>query len=224
MAKSTSKHQKKSHTNWKQLFFELIVVFLGVTAGFLLNNWQLAQQDQKLEQKYLNSFLEDVNSNITELEKSVDVDSLWLERVMPQLILLRDNSFEPDSAASLIKGIVQISRAGIQKGTYQAITNSGNLNIITNYALKKQIVDYHQAINSVEFIDDYFYQYFNDFVMPFVFTNFSVLKEKLTNPIVIKTVEFENVIAGYASMVQQRKDAYQDLLEKSYELKTELEK
>ena len=101
MAKSTSNQQKKNRTNWKHLFFELVVVFLGVTAGFLLNNWQLQRQDQNLEQKYLNSFLEDVNSNITELEKSVDVDSLWLDRAMPQLILLRDNSFNPDSTASL---------------------------------------------------------------------------------------------------------------------------
>jgi hypothetical protein len=35
---------------------------------------------------------------------------------------------------------------------------------------------------------------------------------------------FENVIAGYFSMVQQRKVAYQELLDKSYSLKSELEK
>ena len=223
MAKSNKTKQNLRYSDWRKLFFELIVVFLGVTAGFLLNNWQLERQDQKLERKYLDGFLEDVKTNITELEKSVIEDSLWLDRVMPEIIRLKDKTFDPDSAASLVKGIVQISRAGIQKGTYQAITNSGNLNIITNYDLKKQIVDYHEAVKGIEFIDDYFYQYFGDFVMPFVLNNFSVLNERFRNPKVIQTVEFENVIAGYVSMVQQRKAVYQDLLDKSYSLKKVLE-
>ena len=73
------------------------------------------------------------------------------------------------------------------------------------------------------YIENYFYQYFNDFVMPFIFTNFSVLDEKLANPEIIKTTQFANVVAGYFSMVQQRKAAYDDLLDKSYSLKRALE-
>jgi hypothetical protein len=129
-----------------------------------------------------------------------------------------------DSANSVIKLIANIAKVDIQNGTYEDITNSGNLNIISDYNLKKQIVDYHVAISGVEFIDNYFYQYFSSFVMPFIFSNFSVLNGTLDKPGIIKTNQFANVIAGYFSMVQQRKTAYEGLLEKSYSLRDQLKK
>lgn len=48
MEKIKSKFPKIREYDWKKLFFELIVVFLGVTAGFLLNNWQLDKKDKQL--------------------------------------------------------------------------------------------------------------------------------------------------------------------------------
>jgi len=204
------------------LLFELIVVFLGVTAGFLLNNWQLEKKDQQLEQKYLNGFFQDVNENIVELQKAVDSDSLWLTRVKPKIMMIQEGTLPVDSANTLITLIVGISKVGIQTGTYEDIKNSGNLNIITDFYIKKQIVDYHVAVSGVEFVDEYFYKYFGDIVMPFVMSNFSVIKGGLDNPAIIRSTLFANVITGYYSMVQQRKTAYADLLDKSDSLRTEL--
>jgi len=80
MVESKNQIQKIRDYDWKKLFFELIVVFLGVTAGFLLNNWQLEKQDELLDKKYMNGFLQDVNTNITELKTAIESDSLWLNR------------------------------------------------------------------------------------------------------------------------------------------------
>ncbi len=80
MVKSKNKIQKIRDYDWKKLFLELIVVFLVVTAGFLLNNWQLEKQDELLEKKYMSGFLQDVNTNITELKTAIESDSLWLNR------------------------------------------------------------------------------------------------------------------------------------------------
>lgn len=224
MVNSEDKFQKIRDYDWKKLFFELVVVFLGVTAGFLLNSWRLDKQNELLEKKYMDGFLQDVNTNIKELETAVESDSLWLNRAKPKLVTIQKGTITVDSANSVIKLIVEISKAGTQTGTYEDITNSGNLNIIGDYNLKKQIVDYHVAISGVEFVEDYFYHYFTDFVMPFVFANFSVLTGKLNKPEVINTNQFANVIAGYFSLVQQRKSAYEGLLKKSYSLRDELKK
>lgn len=95
---------------------------------------------------------------------------------------------------------------------------------IRDYDWKKLFFELVVVFLGVKFIDDYFYQYFSDFVMPFVFSNFSVLKGILDNPAVIKKSKFANVIAGYYSMVQQRKSAYEGLLNKSYSFREELNK
>lgn len=41
MKKLSYKFLKPNNYNWQKLSLELIVVFLGVTAGFLLNNWRM---------------------------------------------------------------------------------------------------------------------------------------------------------------------------------------
>jgi hypothetical protein len=217
------KSQIKSY-DWQKLFLELVVVFLGVTAGFLLNNWQNQRQTSSLEKKYLNGFLQDANANISEIRKAVKSDSLWLHDAKPKLLELSKGKLEPDSANALFKMIVNISKADIQTGTYDAIVNSGNLNIISDYKLKRQIVGYSSSISGTRYIEDYFYQYFNEFVMPFVFSNYNVLQGTFDNKGIIKTTKFSNVVAGYYSMVQQRLASYKKLLEDSLKLKDNLKK
>jgi len=208
--------------DWKRLFLELLVVFLGVTAGFLLNSWQLERQDEDIANKYMDGFLHDVNANIVGFEEAIAEDSLWLIYTTPSLRSIQNGSVSVDSANVVLKQIVSISSLEFQTSTYEDITNSGKLNIISDYDLKKQIVDYHVTILGVGFIDDYFYDFFNDFSMPFIFSNFSVLNGRLAVPEIRNSIEFANVIAGYYSMVQQRQSAYQKLLDESHALKSYL--
>ena len=222
MDESQIKSLKIKKYDWQKLLLELVVVFLGVTAGFLLNNWQNQKQTSSLENKYLNGFLQDANANISELNNAVKADSLWLHNVKPKLLDLRNGKLKPDSANGLFKMIVNISKADIKTGTYDAIVNSGNMNIISNYMIKKQIVDYSSSISGTRYIEDYFYQYFNEFVMPFVFSNYNILKGAFDNPGIIKTTKFSNVVTGYYSMVQQRLASYKKLLDDSLKLRDKL--
>jgi len=44
-----------AHFGWLKLCLELIVVFVGVTAGFLFDSFREDRSDRRLEQKYLES-------------------------------------------------------------------------------------------------------------------------------------------------------------------------
>ncbi len=119
----------------------------------------------------------------------------------------------------MVKKIVSINKMEPYEGTYEDITNSGNLNIIQDFELKGQIVDYQIALKGVRFVDDYFYRYFNSFVMPFVFMKFDVLSGHFVDDNSFTTIEFSNSFVGYYSMVQQRNFAYKNFLAKSIEFK-----
>jgi len=216
-------YQKIKNYEWGKLFFELVVVFLGVTGGFLLNNWRIEQDERKFEQKYLESFLQDIKLDIPELEKAVKTDSIWLEQAKPMLTSIVNKNINLDSARVMIKMIVKISRLDANKSTFEEISNSGNLNILTEFELKSQIVKYYLDLGGVEFIDDYFNKYFSDFVMPFILSEYSVLTEEFNNINVINSVRFSNVVAGYYAMVQQRIAVYKSLLHDSYLLRDELD-
>ena len=224
MGKKKAKQHKWiiKNYNWGKLGLELIVVFLGVTSGFLLNNWREQKQEKQIEQKYISSFIKDVSDNISDIESLTVTDSIWINTATPNLKLLQNKSLIEDSAKLVISRILQINKMDSHSGTYEDITNSGNLNLITNFDLKTNIVDYHLALKGVGFIDDHFYKYFNDFVMPFVFSEFNVLTGEFKNAREINNIRFSNIFTGYYSMVQQRNIAYKDILLKSYKFKEEL--
>lgn len=115
-------------------------------------------------------------------------------------------------------------KTSINKGTYQDIISSGNLNIITNFDLRAAIVDYYIATEGTDLVDKYYSQYFNDFIMPLIFKEYDILKDKFSDPNIINTVYFSNRMAGYFSMVQQQNISYSSLLSKSYKLRDLLEK
>ena len=61
----------KNRTNKWHYTLELLVVFIGVTAGFILNNWRENAAEKKLEYKYLNSFYRDVQNNENEIDSLI---------------------------------------------------------------------------------------------------------------------------------------------------------
>ena len=224
MSAAKKTYHKIKNYEWGKLFFELIVVFLGVTAGFILNNWRIEQDERRIEEKYLTSFLQDIELDIPQLESAIVTDSVWLAQAKPMLNSIINKSIKLDSARAMIKMIVKISRLDANKSTFEEISNSGNLNILTDFELKSQIVKYYLDLGGVEFIDEYFNKYFSDFVMPFILSEYSVLTGEFNNKSVVNSVRFSNVVAGYYSMVQQRVAAYESLLDDSYLLRDELQK
>ena len=216
------KENKLRKYDWNKLILELIVVFLGVSSGFFLNNWQIEKQEKKLEQQYISAFLIDIDENIKELERVINDDSLWIKRAKPLLYSMYGDSLNPDSAGSIMKLVTQSSRINAQAGTYEDITNSGNLNLINDFNLKRNIIDYYIEIEGVRFLEEFFNDYLNIQVLPFILSDFSILKENFIDPNSINSNRFSNSFAGYYGLMQQRVDAYVKLLDKAILLKEEL--
>jgi hypothetical protein len=89
--------------NWGKLGLELLVVFLGVTSGFLLNSWRERQLEEQMEQKYVISFIKDVSDDIKQLEELCTVDSLWLKQARDKVLALQSHTLKQDSAIGMIK-------------------------------------------------------------------------------------------------------------------------
>lgn len=222
MSEEKKKKRSKRNYKWGQLGLELLVVFLGISIAFLLNNWREAKKEAELEFKYIKSFEKDVEDNIIELEKLIEIDSLWLADAKPWLIEIRNKTITEDSANVVIRGIIQINKMDYHLGTYEDISNSGNLKLISDFDLKTKIVDYHLTLEGGIFLDNHFYKYFNDQVMPYVFNEYDILNGEFVSSTAYQSVQFSNVYVGYFSMVQQRNIFYKELLIKSNAYNKEL--
>jgi hypothetical protein len=215
---------KLSKINFTKLFLELLVVFLGVTGGFLLQNYKEIKTDRDLEKKYLEGIYTDTKENIVELKESIAQDSLWIEQNNYALPLIASDSLSYDSARSLMMSMAFYSEFNAQTNTYTNITNSGSLNIIEDYELRQIIVDCFNHFENSKLLNAYFRKFNENRFLSYFIVNYNMFTGEFISLNSHRQIEFKNIFAIYFSLTQQRLVAFRELLEENLNLEKQLSK
>lgn len=209
----------KTKTNWKNHFIELIVVVIGITIAFMMENWRQEEASREIEQKYLQSFRDDLQGDANTLD-SVTVS------IQNKIYLLRSfigdikkGEVKQDRAEEVISDMLSNLSFFPKQATYESIKNSGGMNIISDYELKEAIVSYYSLNNELRLKEKVFFDYLRNFVFPFVHKNLDFLAGgRIVNKSVIKSHEFRNIVAGYYTLVGQNLGMYKDYKSANEEL------
>lgn len=214
----------KKKINFTKLILELLVVFLGVSAGFVLQNKKENDANAHQLNQYLDGFYADVEENIEGLNAQIERDSIWLANNTYVIQAISVDSLEGDSASSVIQGMANFSLFTPHSTTYETIKNSGNLNLIQDYKLRSDLVQYYTSLEDFAIMDNYLLDYNQNVFMPFLLSRFDLFTGEMQEENLHRSLQFKNIFAGYFSLKQQRLALYQELLTASLNLKTTLEK
>lgn len=215
----------KKKINWLYYLIELLVVFIGVTAGFLLNNWREENTSIKLEQRYLTGFYKDLDSDRESLDSLIFRTQQKTEKL---LAVLKELEFDTDAltekmAQEIIGQILYMEWLSPSNDTYNDIINSGNLNLISNYVIKEKLSSYYGLLKEVKNVEQFYLNHMNQFGFPIIYKNYHVLKREFVDDLCYRSLEFTNMYLGIISFYQQNIEIYKQTLEKNLELKDELE-
>jgi hypothetical protein len=81
----------RNKIDWRNHFVELIVVFIGITLAFMLNNWRENNNNQEMAEKYLNSFRNDIAYDHTQLDSIINSNENKLQRINQFISSLKVN-------------------------------------------------------------------------------------------------------------------------------------
>lgn len=172
----------KSKRSGLKLLLELLVVFAGVTAGFLLNNWWTNRNDKGLEKSYYERFSDDIRSDINEMKRIYTSDSLWF--IQYQWL---NNEFDANrlTKANITNAAFSINgsrTADLKRTTFNDLTSTGNWRIITDKDLRKDLHVYYEEVSQpVKWLDDQMVQFYAQFFNPFAYKNLYYRKGVLLN-------------------------------------------
>lgn len=212
-------------TNWKKLILELIVVFLGVTMGFVMNNWASNNRKEAMEIEYKKLLVEDLKANVKETVSSIKSDSIWLiktERLLRHLDTVPSAII--DSLPTIYEGITTADILSIQKSTYESLKNSGDMNLITDVSLRTNLIRYYSATAfKVEFSQQYLYNFLNNQTSPLLIQSMDRLTGEFIEPEKHARTYLNHFITVYKGKVALIRNYY-DLLGHSEYLIETLEK
>lgn len=122
--------KEKREISWKNKLIDLVVVFIGVSVAFALNNWQQNKNSIVLHQKYLVSLRGDLIKDQGVIQndlKRLDTISFKVKRL---IAYSSGTSISGDSLGYYINGILTQTIFRPNNHTFQSIINSGD---ITNF-------------------------------------------------------------------------------------------
>jgi hypothetical protein len=144
------------------------MLFLAVFCGFLAE-YQLEHQIEKERaEKYLQSMLLDVRTNITNLDSLLAEDHKYLRDYDTLTNWLLQDSVTIDRAAFARKmGAVWVRNFLVRKETYEQMKSSGSLRYVGNIAFLKKMMDYERITNFAEYRNQEFEKkYYTDLFIP----------------------------------------------------------
>jgi hypothetical protein len=189
--------------NWKNYFIELIVVFIGITAAFLLNNWREDYKSYELESKYLNSIKNDViqdSMSVNEILKLNEEKEVKFKKYIASTI---KGISSIDSTVILFQDILTIPKFYPQSNTYESIKYSGNLNLISSYNLREEITNYYESFTNIQSQQEMTVEFINDYATKFVFKKINILNWQIINKKNVNFNEVNNIIVGYYALLEQ---------------------
>lgn len=204
--------------NWRNYFIELIVVFIGITAAFLLNNWREDYKSNELESKYLDSIKNDViqdSINVNEILKLNTEKEAKFKKYISRTIKGISSS---DSAVILFQDILTIPKFYPQSNTYESIKYSGNLNLISSYNMREEITNYYESFTNIQSQQEMTVEFINDYATKFVFKNINILNWQIINKKNVDFNEVNNIIVGYYALLEQNIKLEKEIVTRNKEL------
>jgi hypothetical protein len=209
----------KSSLRW--FLAEFVVVVAGVLVALAVSSWAQDRQDHKREQAYLRQLSADLKANERDLGEAVDFLRLRAEasaRVLHRF--WREDLVEDDTLREDLSVPRSTRRFRPVLGTAEALTSSGDLNLIRSDPLRAAILAYVEAMKThLEDINRYDETYYRPAVAilyrgpdMYQFVKFKTSEDALRpRPNAFQRVPFPATMAG---MLRDRDvyDGYNSLL------------
>lgn len=189
--------------DWKDKSIELVVVFIGIYAAFLLNNWQQNQHDAQLERKYLHSLKAEVAEDFRNLQDVLAANEHKLNQFNQQIRKIQTKTLPEESAMVLLGDILSNLVFHPRATTYESIKYSGNLNLIRRYELREKIVAYYESFGDYKLQQQLSVDFTYDYAVRFAFDHIDLASNRLLNRDTSKITSLHNLIMAYSVLLEQ---------------------
>lgn len=196
--------------NWFDHLIGLVVVILGISIAFYLESTQEEKMMAKQEVKYLDSFIEDLETDLEYLDTLRNIN----EFVLNSLVQLSNATVGmPYSSDSLRNHVLRIGynpKFSPQAVTYESLKFSGNIVFISDFDLRTQVVQlYEQYYAGTKIYDDVIDENLTNFYQPFFMQNIVFVGQDKIKEDFLSKPEFRNIIFGYRHMFSNKIDFYE---------------
>jgi putative acetyltransferase len=221
--KSSDKLNDRSKPfKWRDLFvnkvFDLMIVIVGVSVAFQLNNLKLEKDQVALERFYYESLIVDIDQDIEDINKIVT--SMIKDQRLAKLYAdnIENEQFMLDSAGTVFLNLMALETFSGNQSTYLTLVSGNGLSSLGDREIRRQITDYYSLYDYI----DRFEKVHTELIFKFLFflsPHFDLASQKIVDPTIIRNIETKNFVGVFSLNLTSGIDDYRDTIEKAQKLK-----
>jgi hypothetical protein len=164
-------HPHHGKKKWTEYFWEFLMLFLAVFAGFLAENQREHIIEKNRAHQFLQSMLLDVRTNIINLDSLVKQDKIIIANHNELVDWLLKDSIAIDRAAfARTMGAVWVRNFLVRKETYEQMKSSGSLRYVGNIQFLTRMMDYERITNFAQYRNQEFEKkYYTELFIPAIY-------------------------------------------------------
>ena len=216
--------KSKSNTfKWRDLFankfFDLLIVIVGVSIAFQLNNWKLQADQRAMERFYLESILVDLDKDIHECEEIlIDMDHDY--KMVNNYLAKKTIPYSPsDSLGIVIVETLAFETFSGNQDTYATLISSNGLSALEDEQMRSDLTEYYKHYISIARFEkvytDLIYQ-LNNYFIPYC----DYAKRQIIDPTVANKIQTRNSFIIARQQLAEGREDYNAILEGAKGLKT----
>lgn len=195
--------------NWLNYFIEFIIVFLGITIAFYINQRADEQKSLALEKTYLEMIHEDL---IVDSVESLQIIAFFEQGISnlkkTSQLISKGKPEDIDSIAYLVSKLTEPVNYHPDMQTYYSLIENGEILLIADLGLRRDMAKYyayyetlgarHEAVNALK----------RQKLFTYVSKHYDWTKKKIIIPSAFLNVELKNILYDIHSKEIQRIHAY----------------
>ncbi|WP_223552278.1 hypothetical protein [Aestuariivivens sp. NBU2969] len=204
----------KLDIDWKSKLIDLLIVIIGITIAFQLNNFNESNKSNAQERDYLRSFYEENRDNELALSLAYEFALKTKDDIDTLKQILLSKNYKDSRIKNLSANMMALSDFNPSLVTMENITESGEFKLISDLEYREKLIDTYNSYKTTSQLESILSDYVNEYVTPFFFRNIRFSDFTSLNNNFKENPEFENIVIGYDALLTQKLKGYEENLEK----------
>jgi hypothetical protein len=133
--------------DWAQIAIEFVMLVVGIVIALSLDSWLQDRRDERVERGYLQSLVRDLDDNRSMFEGQIEYERGLAEGAAVAVRALRGETADLDRTAveEALNALTSRRTLRVARPTYTDLLSTGNLRLIRNADLRRQVIALYES-------------------------------------------------------------------------------
>lgn len=168
--------------NWKYAIGEVVLIFIGITMAFGLQQWANERNSFRKSLRYIEAFQIELESNIQTIKDHIEATQEDYENLKYYIELVNSDSASSITDSTITTMVQYLGPPYYQSlsvSAYQDIINSGGIELIEDNSLRRELIKYGVHLEAYHSRVENSYNSWNEILSPYFLAHADLSKMNL---------------------------------------------